>query len=91
MTRPQYFFFPLKFAYIVPDSVHSVLFSNLEEIYDVNVTLLEQVEQSTIGAAFAQMGPFLKLYSTYANNHQQALTTLQVVFPIQEVSWHSVK
>ncbi|GFS01735.1 rho guanine nucleotide exchange factor [Elysia marginata] len=73
----KYFFFPLKFAYIIPDSVHSILFSNLEEIYDVNVALLEQIEQSSIGAAFSQMGPFLKLYSTYANNHQQALNTLQ--------------
>ncbi|RUS81917.1 hypothetical protein EGW08_010303 [Elysia chlorotica] len=73
----KYFFFPLKFSCIVPDSVHSVLFSNLEEIYEVNVTLLEQIEQSTIGTAFSQMGPFLKLYSTYANNHQQALSTLQ--------------
>ncbi|GFN87770.1 hypothetical protein PoB_001427600 [Plakobranchus ocellatus] len=73
----KYFYFPLKFAYIVPDAVHNILFSNLEQIYDVNVTLLEQIEQSTVGAAFSQMGPFLKLYSTYANNHQHALNTMQ--------------
>ncbi|BFZ15885.1 hypothetical protein BsWGS_18924 [Bradybaena similaris] len=73
----KFFDFPLKFAYIVPEDVHCKLFSNLEQIRDVNLTLLEQMEQTTVGQAFTYLGPFLKLYSTYARNHQCALTTLQ--------------
>ncbi|XP_059166523.1 rho guanine nucleotide exchange factor 39-like [Physella acuta] len=72
----KFFDFPLRFACLVPDDVHGRLFSNLEQIREVNVTLLETMEQTTIGQAFTQLAPFLKLYSTYANNHQQALNTL---------------
>ena len=74
----QFFDFPLRFACLVPDDVHAKLFSNMEQIREVNVTLLEQMEQSTVGEAFSQLGPYLKLYSWYANNHQLALNTLQV-------------
>ncbi|CAG5131031.1 unnamed protein product [Candidula unifasciata] len=73
----KFFDFPLKFAYIVPDDVHAKLFSNLEQIREVNLTLLEQMEQTTVGQAFTYLGPFLKLYAMYARNHQCALTTLQ--------------
>lgn len=62
----------------MPEDVHSRLFSNIEQIKDVNRTLLELMEQSTVGQAFRHLGPFLKLYATYANNHEQALTVLQV-------------
>ena len=31
------------------------------------------------GKAFLQMSPFLKLYSTYANNHERALATMMVI------------
>ncbi|CAL1543406.1 unnamed protein product [Lymnaea stagnalis] len=74
----KFFDFPLRFACLVPDDVHARLFSNLEQIREVNVTLLETLEQTTVGQAFSQLAPFLKLYSTYANNHQYALNTLQV-------------
>ncbi|XP_005099517.1 putative protein tag-52 [Aplysia californica] len=73
----KFFDFPLRFACLVPDDVHARLFSNLEQIREVNATLQEQMEQSTVGQAFSQLGPFLKLYSLYANNHQSALNTLQ--------------
>jgi len=36
------------------------------------------MEQTTVGTAFKFLGPFLKLYSMYANGHQQASSTLQV-------------
>ncbi|XP_052802295.1 rho guanine nucleotide exchange factor 39-like isoform X2 [Mya arenaria] len=38
---------------------------------------MEYMEQTTVGTAFKFLGPFLKLYSMYANNHQQASNTLQ--------------
>ena len=74
----QYFYFPLRFNCILPEEVHAQLFSNIEQIKEVNTTLLELMEQSTVGQAFKHLGPFLKLYSMYANNHEQALTVLQV-------------
>ncbi|KAK6973131.1 rho guanine nucleotide exchange factor 39 [Biomphalaria glabrata] len=73
----KFFDFPLRFACLVPDKVHATLFSNIEQIRQVNVTLLETMEESTVGQAFKQLAPFLKLYSTYANNHQSALNALQ--------------
>ena len=74
----QYFYFPLRFNCILPEEVHAQLFSNIEQIRDVNRTLLELMEQSTVGQAFKHLGPFLKLYAMYANSHEQALTVLQV-------------
>ena len=68
----------MRFNCLLPEDKHAVLFSNVEQIRDVNRTLLELMEQSTIGQAFKHLGPFLKLYAMYANNHQQALTLLQV-------------
>ncbi|KAJ8299561.1 hypothetical protein KUTeg_023621 [Tegillarca granosa] len=44
---------------------------------EVNQKLLEFMEQTTIGEAFKYLGPFLKLYASYANNHETALSTLQ--------------
>lgn len=73
----RHFDFPLRYACIIPESVHAKLFSNVEQIQQVNIKLFEQMEQTTIGQAFLYLGPFLKLYSMYANNHSQALTTLQ--------------
>ncbi|XP_064601200.1 rho guanine nucleotide exchange factor 39-like [Liolophura sinensis] len=73
----KHFDFPLRFACIVPDDVHQKLFSNLEQILEVNRQLLEELEHSTVGLSFLHLGPFLKLYATYANDHEQALSTLQ--------------
>ncbi|WAR02007.1 ARG39-like protein [Mya arenaria] len=71
------FDFPLRFNCLVADRAHSQLFSNLEQILEVNTKLMEYMEQTTVGTAFKFLGPFLKLYSMYANNHQQASNTLQ--------------
>lgn len=52
---------------------------------EVNQKLLEYMEQTTVGTAFKYLGPFLKLYSMYANNYGQASATLQVtVFSVLE-------
>lgn len=46
---------------------------------EVNKTLLEYMEHTTIGEAFKYLAPFLKLYSSYANNHENAINLLQVI------------
>ncbi|XP_053384716.1 rho guanine nucleotide exchange factor 39-like [Mercenaria mercenaria] len=73
----KFFEFPLRFNCLVSERAHAQLFSNLEQILEVNKKLLEYMEQTTVGTAFKFLGPFLKLYSMYANNHQQAISTLQ--------------
>ncbi|PVD33339.1 hypothetical protein C0Q70_04593 [Pomacea canaliculata] len=74
----KFFYSPLKEKEdIIPKDAHLVLFRNIEQIREVNRTLLEVMEQSTVGQAFRHLGPFLKLYATYANNHMQALDVLQ--------------
>ncbi|CAC5387074.1 unnamed protein product [Mytilus coruscus] len=73
----KYFDFPLRFNCLIPDNIHSKIFGNIEQIWEVNKTLQEYMEQTTIGQAFHYLGPFLKLYSSYANNHETALAALQ--------------
>ncbi|XP_033752641.1 rho guanine nucleotide exchange factor 39-like [Pecten maximus] len=73
----KYFDFPLRFNCLIPENVHTKIFSNTEQIMEVNKTLLEYMEEMTVGEAFRYLGPFLKLYSSYANNHNTALSTLQ--------------
>ncbi|XP_041366523.1 rho guanine nucleotide exchange factor 39-like [Gigantopelta aegis] len=73
----KYFDFPLRFACLIPEDAHARLFSNVEQLLEVNRKLLDLMEQTSVGQAFRQIGPFLKLYSTYANGHEQALSVLQ--------------
>ena len=54
------------------------IFSNVEGILSVNVELFTCMRQKSLGEAFSYLAPFLKLYSTYANNFQNANETLQV-------------
>ncbi|KAK3103494.1 hypothetical protein FSP39_019615 [Pinctada imbricata] len=73
----KYYDFPLRFNCLIPENVHARIFSNIEQIMDVNKTLLEYMENTSVGEAFKFLGPFLKLYSSYANNHENAISTLQ--------------
>uniref|UniRef100_K1R8D2 Uncharacterized protein n=1 Tax=Magallana gigas TaxID=29159 RepID=K1R8D2_MAGGI len=73
----KHFDFPLRFNCLIPEDVHSNIFSNIEQIMEVNKTLLEYMEHTTIGEAFKYLAPFLKLYSSYANNHENAINLLQ--------------
>lgn len=68
----------MRFNCLIPEDVHSNIFSNIEQIMEVNKTLLEYMEHTTIGEAFKYLAPFLKLYSSYANNHENAINLLQV-------------
>ena len=44
------------------------------------------MRQHSLAEAFSYLGPFLKLYSTYANNYRRALETLQVSLSVCGVS-----
>lgn len=68
----------MRFNCLIPEDVHNNIFSNIEQIMEVNKTLLEYMEHTTIGEAFKYLAPFLKLYSSYANNHENAINLLQV-------------
>lgn len=68
----------MRFNCLIPEDAHGNIFSNIEQIMEVNKTLLEYMEHTTIGEAFKYLAPFLKLYSSYANNHENAINLLQV-------------
>ena len=50
----------------------------MEAIQAVNRELLSHMETLGLGDAFLAMAPFIKLYSTYANNFAKAQADLQV-------------
>ena len=50
----------------------------MEAIQAVNRELLSHMETLGLGDAFLAMAPFIKLYSTYANNFANAQADLQV-------------
>lgn len=50
----------------------------MEAIQAVNRELLSHMETLGLGDAFLAMAPFIKLYSTYANNFAKAQAALQV-------------
>jgi hypothetical protein len=75
---PQLFLKPIRVGCLLPPDVTSAMFSNIEAILSVNQELFFCMRQHSLGEAFTYLGPFLKLYSTYANNFQNANSVLQV-------------
>lgn len=71
------FLAPLQVACILPQSALNTIFSNIEAIQAVNRELLSHMETLGLGDAFLAMAPFIKLYSTYANNFAKAQAELQ--------------
>ena len=74
----QQFLAPLHVACVLPQNVLNTIFSNVEAIQAVNRELLSHMETLGLGDAFLAMAPFIKLYSTYANNFAKAQAALQV-------------
>ena len=74
----QLFLKPIRVGCLLPQDVITAIFSNIEAILSVNQELFSCMRQHSLGAAFTYLGPFLKLYSTYANNFQTANSALQV-------------
>ncbi|KAJ7390472.1 Rho guanyl-nucleotide exchange factor [Desmophyllum pertusum] len=71
------FLAPLHVACVLPQNVLNTIFSNVEAIQAVNRELLSHMETLGLGDAFLAMAPFIKLYSTYANNFAKAQAALQ--------------
>lgn len=69
---------------ILSDHVVVIIFGNIEQLMSVNTELLIHLKSLSIGEAFCRLGPFLKLYSTYANNHERALAALMVIYAMLE-------
>lgn len=71
------FMTPLRSRGIIPDGVFKTIFGDLTAIQAVNKELLAHMEETSIGTAFLQLAPYLRLYCTYANNFDKAMITLQ--------------
>ena len=74
----QHFEDPLSASGLLPSQAVSAIFGNVREIIGINRELMSHLSTKNIGEAFLLLGPFLKLYSTYANNHEHALAALMV-------------
>jgi len=74
----QYFEDPLSESGLLPSQAVNAIFGNVREIIGINSELMKHLSTKNIGEAFLLLGPFLKLYSTYANNHEHALASLMV-------------
>ena len=74
----QLFEDPLRSLGLLSDHVVSSIFSNVRQIISVNEELQRHLKTMDVGRAFLLIGPFLKVYSAYANNHEKALATLMV-------------
>lgn len=75
----QLFLNPVRVNGLLPSDAITDIFANIEGILSVNGELFSCMRQHSLADAFTYLGPFLKLYSTYANNYQQALQSLQVI------------
>jgi len=74
----QHFEDPLTVSGLLPNQAVNAIFGNVREIIGINHELMNHLSTKKIGEAFLLLGPFLKLYSTYANNHEHALASLMV-------------
>uniref|UniRef100_A0A0K8VG15 Uncharacterized protein n=1 Tax=Bactrocera latifrons TaxID=174628 RepID=A0A0K8VG15_BACLA len=77
----NYFIKPMKLHTLIDDRNHSFLFGQIEMIYNLNGELLRELEENKdkVANAFLKMAPFLKLYSVYAFDFQNALLLLQEI------------
>ncbi|ESO07690.1 hypothetical protein HELRODRAFT_191013 [Helobdella robusta] len=67
---------PLMDSHIIPEPAIVEIFGNIRLIMSVNMELSSHMRSESIGQAFLHLAPFLKLYSTYAQNHERALAVL---------------
>ena len=74
----QLFLKPIQARSLLPPDAVSVVFGNIEHILALNRELLSYIRQKGPVDAFINMGPFLKVYATYANNYNNALEVVQV-------------
>ncbi len=76
----KYFVNPLKDQDILSQDEFTILFGQIEMIYNLNTELLKSLENdmSKVGKAFLRLAPFFKLYSVYAFDYNRSQIVLQV-------------
>lgn len=76
----QFFVQPCLEKGLLPEQVHSTIFGELATLKHMNEELHQTLvsENENIGTAFLRLAPFLKVYSSYAKNYQQAVNLLWV-------------
>jgi len=70
----EYFMNPIRESGFLPNNVYAGIFGDILGIRQVNKELLTSMEHSTeqIGKVFLELAPYLKFYSTYANDFEKA-------------------
>ncbi|KAJ6595999.1 Myosin-M heavy chain, partial [Pseudolycoriella hygida] len=78
-TLMTYFVNPLKDSDIINNDEFSILFGQIEMIYNLNTELLKNLESdlAKVGKAFLRLAPFFKLYSVYAFDYNRSQIVLQ--------------
>lgn len=76
----KYFINPLKQMDILSHDEFTILFGQIEMIYNLNKELLKSLEKdlTKVGEAFLRLAPFFKLYSVYAFDYNRSQIVLQV-------------
>lgn len=76
----KYFVKPLNGMDILNNEEFTILFGQIEMIYNLNTELLKSLESdlSKVGKAFLRLAPFFKLYSVYAFDYNRSQIVLQV-------------
>lgn len=58
------------------------LFNNIEMLYNLNSELMQKLKADSrpvsVADTFIKTAPFLKLYTTYANEYKRVIFTIQV-------------
>ena len=78
-TVSDYFMKPVRERSLLPNSDFATIFGDLPSIIQVNRELLQALENSEdrIGKVFLELAPYLKFYSTYANDFQSAVKLVE--------------
>jgi len=76
----EYFMNPIQESGLLPRQAFVGIFGDILGIRQVNKELLDQMEVSTekIGKVFLELAPYLKFYSTYANDFQEATKLVEL-------------
>ena len=78
-TVEEFFMNPVRERGLLPNSDFATIFGDLPSIIQVNRELMTALESSNdrIGKVFLELAPYLKFYSTYANDFQSAVKLVE--------------
>ena len=70
---------PIKEKKLLTKNCFSAIFGDIETLRSLNQTLFDELKTGdNVGSCFLKIAPYLKLYSTYANDYELAVNSLQV-------------